>query len=325
MNHHSSDHIPFPRPPCALALLALAALSPQLAAGALDPATYYEYVGIGGSSASGTNLSLAEFVTVTLLSSEWAYRGGGTGLAQAGDIVPLTAEGVLHLTGDTNISGIGGTATVETRYQFQILTNGPGLPAVVPLLLHASASVWVDSNLPVGESFARITSPFGQFQADNYDAHGAYTGSFAGHWDVPIANWQVSNIGTVTLYVNTHGQGCCSGYGPGYFFDSRVFIDSEVEIDPAFALASMYSVELSPGVLLAPGAPTLAITLTSTNTVVVSWPLPASGWLLHVTTNLVTNGSTWTEIPPPYETNGVNLQFTEPLPAGSKFYRLHKP
>jgi len=72
------------------------------------------------------------------------------------------------------------------------------------------------------------------------------------------------------------------------------------------------------------GAPYLSVGR-SNNTVVVWWPLPASGWLLHTTTNLVDAGSVWTEIPPAYQTNGANLQFTEPLPAGNKFYCLHKP
>jgi len=72
------------------------------------------------------------------------------------------------------------------------------------------------------------------------------------------------------------------------------------------------------------GAPYLSV-VRSNNTVVVSWPLPATGWLLHATTNMVTGDSLWTEIPPSYQTNGPNLQFSEPLPAGNKFYRLHKP
>ena len=73
-----------------------------------------------------------------------------------------------------------------------------------------------------------------------------------------------------------------------------------------------------------PTAPYLTITR-SNNTVIVSWPLPATGWLLHATTNLVGGSSVWTEIPPPYQTNDPNLQFTEPAPTGHKFYRLHKP
>lgn len=74
-----------------------------------------------------------------------------------------------------------------------------------------------------------------------------------------------------------------------------------------------------------PSPPRLAVRFTTTNTVAVSWPASVSGWLLHATTNLVTTGSTWTEIPPPYQTNGAYLQFVEPTPKGRKFYRLHKP
>ncbi len=62
---------------------------------------------------------------------------------------------------------------------------------------------------------------------------------------------------------------------------------------------------------------------TATNTVVVSWPAASTGWQLHATTDL--SGTTWTEIPPPYQTVSTNLVFTETVPAGSKFYRLHKP
>jgi hypothetical protein len=75
----------------------------------------------------------------------------------------------------------------------------------------------------------------------------------------------------------------------------------------------------------APGAPLLSVARTSTNTVVVWWPLPDTGWKLHATTNLVTSGSVWTEIPPPYSTNGTDAYHVEPLPPGKKFYRLHKP
>lgn len=72
-----------------------------------------------------------------------------------------------------------------------------------------------------------------------------------------------------------------------------------------------------------PGAPYLTVAR-SNHAVIVSWPLPAAGWRLHATTNLLTAGSVWTEIPPPYQTNSANLQFTEPSPAGNKFYRLKK-
>jgi len=71
--------------------------------------------------------------------------------------------------------------------------------------------------------------------------------------------------------------------------------------------------------------PSLTIWHTTTNTVVVAWPLSEIAWLLHATTNLATIPIWWTEMPPPYSTNGGKLQFIEPAPTGSKFYRLHNP
>jgi len=72
------------------------------------------------------------------------------------------------------------------------------------------------------------------------------------------------------------------------------------------------------------GAPHLTVTR-SNNAVIVSWPLPAEGWVLEATNVLPQVSASWPQIAPPYQTNGANLQFTEWLPAGNKFYRLHKP
>jgi hypothetical protein len=73
-----------------------------------------------------------------------------------------------------------------------------------------------------------------------------------------------------------------------------------------------------------PEAPYLSVTRSNT-TVVVSWPLPADGWVLEWTNSLPKVPAPWPQIAPPYQTNGANLQFTEPSPAGNKFYRLYKP
>jgi hypothetical protein len=78
------------------------------------------------------------------------------------------------------------------------------------------------------------------------------------------------------------------------------------------------------GAVQAAGAPYLTIAR-SNLWVIVSWPLPAPGWRLHATTNLIGAGSVWSEIPPPYQTNGATLQVVQPLLGGNKFYRLHKP
>lgn len=71
-----------------------------------------------------------------------------------------------------------------------------------------------------------------------------------------------------------------------------------------------------------PGAPLLTV-VRSNDVVVVSWPLPAEGWVLERANALPRVSAPWLRLAPPYQTNGADLQFTEPATAGNKFYRLH--
>lgn len=75
-----------------------------------------------------------------------------------------------------------------------------------------------------------------------------------------------------------------------------------------------------------PGAPYLKVALSATNTVVLSWPIAeGAGWVLQKTNALPATPAAWPEIPPPYQTNGPNLQYVEPAAYGTMFYRLCKP
>ncbi|HUR45549.1 MAG TPA: hypothetical protein VMZ27_06665 [Candidatus Saccharimonadales bacterium] len=71
------------------------------------------------------------------------------------------------------------------------------------------------------------------------------------------------------------------------------------------------------------GAPTLTIRLTSTNTALIHWPSPSTGFNLQVSTNMP--ASNWT-IPPETLNDTGTLKFIVVNPAaGSRFYRLIKP
>jgi hypothetical protein len=72
-----------------------------------------------------------------------------------------------------------------------------------------------------------------------------------------------------------------------------------------------------------PGSPLLRVVRTSTNTVVVAWPAPSTGFSLQQ--NLDLNTTAWAGI-----TNSVNVvgsenQIIVAPPVGNRFYRLKNP
>jgi hypothetical protein len=71
-----------------------------------------------------------------------------------------------------------------------------------------------------------------------------------------------------------------------------------------------------------PGAPSLRIQLTTTNTAMVCWPSPSSGWNLQVNTDLSTTD--WALPPEPVQDNGMLRYIIVNPPTGSRFYRLNK-
>ena len=71
------------------------------------------------------------------------------------------------------------------------------------------------------------------------------------------------------------------------------------------------------------GAPTLTLTLTSTNTAVVSWPFPSMGFTLQQNTNL--NTPDWVLSSQTVTNSGAVNYIIVNEPTGNCFYRLIKP
>lgn len=73
------------------------------------------------------------------------------------------------------------------------------------------------------------------------------------------------------------------------------------------------------------GAPWLTITETN-HWVTVSWPRPATGWLLENTNRVVGLAVAWPPVPLPYQTNASTIWVTFPNspPVGNAFFRLRK-
>ena len=72
-----------------------------------------------------------------------------------------------------------------------------------------------------------------------------------------------------------------------------------------------------------PGAPLLAIRLTTTNTAIVSWPSPFTGFTLQQNGDL--NATTWVAAPQTVTDNGTNKFIIVNPPTGNRIYRLFKP
>ena len=73
-----------------------------------------------------------------------------------------------------------------------------------------------------------------------------------------------------------------------------------------------------------PGAPLLSILRTTTNTVVVYWPSPSTGWNLQQNTNSVSSLN-WSNVTSGITDDATTKTFIVNPPTGNRFYRLHKP
>ena len=71
-----------------------------------------------------------------------------------------------------------------------------------------------------------------------------------------------------------------------------------------------------------PGAPVLSIKLSTTNTALLYWPSPSTGWNLQVNTNLVTTN--WVTPAESVQDNGTIKYIIVNPPSGKRFYRLNK-
>jgi hypothetical protein len=74
--------------------------------------------------------------------------------------------------------------------------------------------------------------------------------------------------------------------------------------------------------LQSPGAPILRLTVTATNTVVIAWLAPSTGFTLQH--NPAVGNATWTAVTNAPAVVDTENQVTLPRPPGNHFYRLMK-
>lgn len=76
-------------------------------------------------------------------------------------------------------------------------------------------------------------------------------------------------------------------------------------------------------VVQTPGSPLLSISMTSSNTALVSWPSPSSGFNLQVNTNGLGTVN-WSNSPAATDNGTIKYIIVNP-PTGNRFFRLFKP
>jgi hypothetical protein len=76
------------------------------------------------------------------------------------------------------------------------------------------------------------------------------------------------------------------------------------------------------GTYLPTGVPVLAVRLTPTNTVVVSWPSPFTSWNLQQSTSVATTN--WVAPPETVTDDGTNKFIIVRPPSGNRFFRLQQ-
>jgi hypothetical protein len=74
-------------------------------------------------------------------------------------------------------------------------------------------------------------------------------------------------------------------------------------------------------------APSLTLTRMAPDTVVLSWPAPAGGWVLEHTDEIAGVPAAWSPVPQPYQTNTTTVSVSFPITPspGNRCYRLRKP
>jgi large repetitive protein len=71
--------------------------------------------------------------------------------------------------------------------------------------------------------------------------------------------------------------------------------------------------------------PALAIRSTTTNALLISWPLTAGGWVLEQSVTLTGSPPSWTQVQPPYQTSSTQAWITVSPTSGNRYYRLRGP
>ncbi len=236
----------------------LAGLAGSAGALTLTPATFYEFVSVGGNSAGGFPVDTVPG-TETVNEPAGYPRGTGTATATTSNILPLLTETSLVLSAFDSPAAYGGSAEARINFQFAIeALPGGTAGAMIPVDITTSGLVSLDLTAGTaggasGTAFAILGLP-GIF---TLTANRACSGSVAGGVSCTSADGE-SFGGTFTrtlqegtlysgeLHVGLHGQ----GGGLGFTTNAYAMVDPSFVIQAPFA--GDYQVVFSPNLSAVP-------------------------------------------------------------------------
>jgi hypothetical protein len=133
------------------------------------------------------------------------------------------------------------------------------------------------------------------------------------------AKWQLDTTGSSQY---TSGQ-TVNGILPG--LHTVLFTPVTGWSNPPNAQVSIVlgQTTITNGTYVLTNAPALAVSLTTTNSAMVSWPSPSTGWNLQQNTNPAT--ANWTTPPETVTDNGTIKYIIVNPPTGNLFFRLSSP
>jgi len=235
-------------------------------------------------------------VFVTGSSATIAYSSAGVPLwtnRSGGGLLAVDGSGNVFVTG----SSIGGGFF---RDYATIKYSGAGVP------------LWTNRyNGPTNDSYA---SAVAVDASGNVFVTGYSWGSGSGN-DYATINYSGAGV---PLWTNRY-----NGPGKGDDYASAVAVDGSGNVFvTGFSTGTSGNYDYATIKYSSAGVPLLSITRTTTNTVAVSWPSPATGFTLQQNTNPATTN--WTDVPatPTLDPTNLHYQVTVSPTNGRSFYRL---
>jgi hypothetical protein len=216
----------------------------------------------------------------------------------------LASPSALAVASNGNVSVTGGVQKTPTSSEGGSATwaySSSGVPLWTNLFHGPGAAIAVDSSgnaLVAGTSYH--TNDYSDFAIIAYSGAGVrlWTNLYHGLGDY----WDGANA------VAVDGSG-------------NVFVTGWAQTSSNSTTGDFVTIKYSS---VSPAAPSLTIARTPTNTVLISWPSPSTGFVLQQNTNRL-GSVNWSNVTGTIQDNGTNRYIIVNPPAGNRFYRLVKP